>query len=74
MVVYHHQRLEVKGESESGVVSDWSHEKTELIHKIYRRHQNVSIIDGVFISNIMREYIGIKDKGKIYHIVKHNQS
>ena len=74
MVVYHHRRLELKSETESGVVSDWSHQKTELIHKLYRSHGYGDIIDGVFISKVMRECNGIKDKSKIYHIVQHNQS
>ena len=64
----------MKGESEGGVVSDCSHTRTELIHKIYRSHRDVNIIDGVFISKVMRECIGIKDECKLYHIVQDNQS
>ena len=55
----------MKGESEGGVVSNCSHKKTELIHKIYRNHRDVNIIDGVFISKMMRERIGIKNESRL---------
>ena len=74
MVVYHHRRLELHNKNESGVVSDWSHNKTEMIHKIYRSHRDVNIIDGVFITRVMRDCIGIKDEGKLYHIVSENNA
>ena len=58
MVVYHHRRLEMKKDK----TSNWSHEKIEVIHKIYRSHRDVNIIDGVFITKVMRDCIGIKDE------------
>ena len=73
MVVYHHRRLELKNAITKGVVSEWSHEKTEMIHKIYRSHRDVNIIDGVFIAKVMRDCIGIKDENKIYHTATHNR-
>ena len=72
MVVYHHRRLELKNAITKGVVSEWSHEKTEMIHTIYRSHCDVNIIDGVFIAKVMRDCIGIKDENKIYHTATHN--
>ena len=65
MMVHHHRRLELKSENKSGAVSDWSHQKTEMFHKIYRSHRDVNIIDGVFISKMTRERIGIKNESRL---------
>ena len=46
---------------EKGGASEWLHEKTEKMHKIYRSHRDVNIIDGVFIAKVLRECIGIKE-------------
>ena len=60
MVVYHHRRLELKDGGQSG--SEWSHEKTENMQKLYKSHHDVNIIDGMFIAKVMRECIGIKSE------------
>ena len=60
MVVYHHRRIQLK--TEGGEASNWSHEKTEVMQKIYCSHRDVNIIDGIFIAQVMRECISIKDE------------
>ena len=65
MVVYHHRRLELKDDGERA--SEWSHDKTETLQKLYKSHRDVNIIDGTFILKVMRECIGVKceETGKI---------
>ena len=56
MQTYMHKYMKEK-DSANDNVTEWSFEKNEKIHKIYRSHRDANTTDGAFIEKVMRECI-----------------
>ena len=62
MMVYQHLRISNKQKIDD---TEWSFDKIEKMNKVYRSHRDVNIIDGVFINEVIRDCIGIKQEQNI---------
>ena len=61
-MVYQHLRISNKQKIDD---TEWSFDKIEKMNKVYRSHRDVNIIDGVFINEVIRDCIGIKQEQNI---------
>ena len=52
----------LKTNATNGELIVWTHDENEMMYKKYKCHRDTNTSDGAFISQVMRECIGVKTK------------